>query len=150
MRTQSILLSGAAIGALIALSCGMPADAAAKHHKAAATASKQSELEELEAKVQFLTDRLDEQAAVTRDQMAQLKAAQDAAAQAKASAAAAVATANADDATIKTLPTEVKKEVAASAPKPNWSNNTTIGATLYTDVSNISQRPYNRSISQLQ
>jgi hypothetical protein len=141
MRTQSILLSGAAIGALIAVSCGMPAAAAAKHHKAAASASKQSELEELEAKVQFLTDRLDEQAAVTRDQMAQLKAAQDAAAQAKAQAAAAQAAANADDATIKTLPAEVKKEVAASAPKPNWSNNTTIGATLYTDVSNISQTP---------
>ena len=137
MRTQSILLSGAAIGALIAVSCGMPAAAAAKHHKAAATASKSSKLEELEAKVQFLTDRLDEQAAVTRDQMAQLKAAQDAAAQAKAQAAAAVATANADDATIKTIPATVKTAVAATAPKSGWADSTSVNGRMYYNMSNV-------------
>jgi len=119
MRTQSILLSGAAIGALIALSCGLPADAATKkHHMAAPAASKtQAEIDELEAKVQFLTERLDEQAAVSRDDQAQLKAAQDAVAQAKASAAAAMATANADDARIETIPTQVSTAVAAVKPK---------------------------------
>jgi hypothetical protein len=143
MRTQSVLLSGVALGALIALSCGASADAATKkHHKAApAASSTEAEIQDLEANVQFLTDRLDEQAAVSRDALAQLKIAQDSAAQAKAAAATAVATANADDATIKTLPTEVKKEVAADAPKPNWASNTTLGATLYTDFSNISQTP---------
>lgn len=143
MRTQSVLLSGVALGALIALSCGASADAATKkHHKAApAASSTESEIQDLEAKVQFLTDRLDEQAAVSRDALTQLKIAQDSAAQAKAAAASAVATANADDATIKTLPTEVKKEVAADAPKPNWASNTTLGATVYADLSNIHQTP---------
>lgn len=119
MRTQSILLSGAAIGALIALSCGLPADAATtKHHKAAPAVSKtQAEIEELEAKVQFLTERLDQQAAVSRDEAAQLQAAQAAVAQAKASAAAAVATANADNASIQTIPTQVSTAVAAVKPK---------------------------------
>jgi len=143
MRTQSILLSGAAVGALIALSCGLPADAATKkHHMAAPVASKtQAEIDELEAKVQFLTDRLDEQAAVSRDAQAKLAAAQSAAAQANATAASAVATANANSAQIQTIPTEVKSEVAANAPKPNWASNTTVGATVFADVSNIAQTP---------
>ena len=90
------------LGRLIVLSCGAPADAATKkHHKAAPVASNtQAEIDDLQAKVQYLTDRLDEQAAVSRDALAQLKAAQEFAAQAKATAAAAVATANADDAKI--------------------------------------------------
>lgn len=123
MRTQSFLLSGAAVGVLIALSWGASADAATatakKHHhaKAAVKSSSQSELEELEAKVQFLTDRLDQQAAVSRDAQAQLKAAQDAAAQANATAAQAVATANADNAQIETIPTTVQTAVAAAKPK---------------------------------
>ena len=143
MRTQSILLSGAAIGALIALACGAPADAATtKHHKAAPAASKtQAEIDELEAKVQFLTDRLDQQAAVSRDEAAQLQAAQAAVAQARAAAAAAQAAAQSDDAKIQTLPAEVKSEVAANAPKPNWASNTTVGATVFADTSNISQTP---------
>jgi hypothetical protein len=143
MRTQSVLLSGVALGAMIALSFGASADAATKKHHAAAhsAAATEAEVEDLQAKIQFLTDRLDEQAAVSRDALAQLKAAQDSAAQAKAEAASAVATANASDAKIETIPTEVKAEVAANKPKPSWASNTTIGATVFADVSNISQTP---------
>ncbi len=94
----------------------MPADAATtKHHKAAPAASKtQAEIDELEAKVQFLTDRLDQQAAVSRDEAAQLQAAQAAVAQAKATLAATTA---AEEAQIQTIPTQVSTAVAAVKPK---------------------------------
>ena len=94
----------------------MPADAATKkHHMAAPAASKtQAEIDELEAKVQFLTDRLDQQAAVSRDEAAQLQAAQAAVAQAKATLAASTA---AEEAQIQTIPTQVNTAVAAVKPK---------------------------------
>jgi cell division septation protein DedD len=116
MRTRSILFGGAALGALIALSSGASADAATKKHhaKPAAVSETQKEIDELEAKVQFLTDRLDEQAAVTRDAQNQLKAAQAQAAQANVAAAQANATASAE---IQTIPTQVQTAVAANKPK---------------------------------
>ena len=118
MRTQSILLGSASV--LLALSWGASADAATKkHHKAAAPAvsSTQKEIDDLEAKVQFLTDRLDEQAAVSRDALTQLQAAKAQAAQAQAQAAQAQATVAADDQKIETIPTQVQTAVIAIKPK---------------------------------
>ncbi|HUO22554.1 MAG TPA: hypothetical protein VMU59_08575 [Caulobacteraceae bacterium] len=119
MRTRSILLGSAAFGMLMTLSWGASADAATKKHhaKPAAQSETQKEIEDLEAKVQFLTDRLDEQAAVSRDAQAKLAAAQASAAQANATASTAAATASADAAKILTIPTQVQTAVAKAAPK---------------------------------
>lgn len=137
MRTQTVLLGGAAIGALIALSCGAPADAATNTRHKAAASSMQTQINELEAKVQFLTDRLDEQAAVSREALAQLQAAQETAAQAKAGADAAVATAKADDAKIETIPTQVKTAVAANKPAPSWTDATSVSGRMYYNMSDV-------------
>jgi hypothetical protein len=121
MPTKSFLLGGAAASVLAALSLGAAAHAETpkKHHvKHAATgAASAAEVAELKAKLEFLTERLDEQAAVSRQAMAQLQAAQASAAQAQATASQAVATAQADQAQILTIPTQVQTEIVKVKPK---------------------------------
>lgn len=113
MKTKSTLLSGVAAGVLVAFVAAHAADA--KTVKKAATPSvEQQEIDDLKAEVQFLKDRLDEQAAVSRDANTQVKQAQAEADAAKAQAAqlaAASATA------IQTIPAQVQVAVAANKPK---------------------------------
>lgn len=141
MTIKNSLLGGAALGVLLAAGLGVSANAATKKHAAAPAAASQAEVDELTAKIQYLTDRLDEQAAISRDALAQLKAAQATADQAKATASTAVATANADALKIQTIPAEIKTAAAANAPKPSWADGTKIGGTVFADLSNISQSP---------
>jgi hypothetical protein len=120
MRTKSFLLGGAAAGVLIALAVGASANAeTTKHHKkgAAAPSAVEQEVSDLREQVQFLKDRLDEQAAVSRQQISDLKATEAAAQTAQAQAAASAQSAQAAQAQIETIPTQVQTAVAANKPK---------------------------------
>ena len=141
MKTKNSLLGSAALAVILAGSLGVSANAAAKKHPAAAPAASAAEVDDLKAKVDFLTERLDEQAAITRQALADLKAAQASAAQAQVTAATAQATANADATKIDTIPVAIKTAVAANAPKPSWADNTKFGTTVFADLSNTSQSP---------
>jgi hypothetical protein len=146
MRNKSALLSGAAIGVLLAMSFGASANAkAAKHHHAAAKAGPSA----LEQKVDSLTEALSDvetrlNAATAAQQASSTQIAQ---AQSDASAARAdAASAHAELAQqIQTIPgavqDDVKTAVAANKPKPSWADNTTIGGTIFFDTTNLTQRP---------
>jgi hypothetical protein len=127
MRIKSSLLSGVAVGVLFAAGAGVAAqaqttttEAPAKKpvHKKAAHApvanQTQQQIDELRQQVQFLKDRLDEQATVNSQSQVQLQQAQAAAAAAQAQA---TATAQAAQAQIQTIPAQVETAVAANKPK---------------------------------
>lgn len=146
MRNKSALLSGAAIGVLLAMSFGATANAkAAKHHHAAKAGPSA-----LEQKVDSLTEalgdvetRLNAATAAQQASAAQIAQAQADAAAARADAAAAHAELAQQ---IQTIPgavqDDVKTAVAANKPKPSWADNTTVGGTIFFDVSNLTQRPH--------
>jgi hypothetical protein len=115
MNMKSSLLGGVATGVLIALVTVN--GASAKTSKPSVAQQQQQEIDELKQQLQFLKERLDEQAAVNMQAKAQVAAAQADAEAAKAQAAAATQTAQADAMAIKTLPDTVKVAVAANAPK---------------------------------
>jgi hypothetical protein len=110
MRIKSSLLGGAAVGVLVAALATAPVQA----KTAAGPTAEQQQIDDLRAQLQFLKDRLDEQAAVSRDATAQVQQAQAEAADAKAQAAAAT---QASAAAIQTIPVQVQTQVAANAPK---------------------------------
>lgn len=145
MRNKSALLSGAAIGVLLAVSFGASANAKAVKHHHAAHAGPSA----LEQKVDSLTAALSDvearlNAATQAQQATQAQIAQ---AQADASAARADAASAHEELAqqIQIIPgavqDDVKTAVAANKPKPSWTDNTTIGGTMFFDVSNLTQRP---------
>jgi hypothetical protein len=141
MTYKSSLLGGAAVGVVLALCLGVTAQAATTtkhhHHKAAAPAApkpdpKEEEIQELKAENAALNQRL---SAVESQQAA--TAATAAQAQAAAAQAQAAQVAQADQ--IKRIPGEVETKVSAKIPKPvtGWWSNTTVGGTVFADLSNI-------------
>jgi len=141
MRKTS-LVTGAAMGALLAVGVVSQADAATKHKAAAVavdagpsvTEMQAAEIDSLREQVRILTDRLD---AVEGGQAA-----------VQQQAAQAQATAQAAQAQVDTIPSQVKTEVAANSPKPkpSWADNTSISGRMYWDVSHIEHK--NNSIKQ--
>ena len=146
MRNKSALLSGAAIGVLLAMSFGASANAkAAKQHHAAPAGPSA-----LEQKVDSLTEALGDVETRLNAATAAQQASQAQIAQAQADAAAARADAAAAHTElaqqIQTIPgavqDNVKTAVAANKPKASWADNTTVGGTIFFDVSNLTQRPH--------
>jgi len=139
-------IGGAAIGVLIAASgVASSADAKPIHHRHMARSSAElsalrEEVDLLKAKVESLEGRLEDatqQNPQTQAQIAQVQS-QAQAAQAQAQNAEQIAEAN--QAKIETLPTQVATEVKKATPKPGWAADTTVGAILFADASNISNR----------
>lgn len=140
--TKTSLFRGAALGALLALGFGAVAEAKpVKHHHRghdAVVSSDKAEIEELRDEVKALEDRLSAQEGLTQQTQAQAQqatvAAQAAASQAQSAEAAA-------DAEIKTIPGEVKVQVAAMPkPKLGWWGDTTVSGRMYYDLTNIDQK----------
>jgi hypothetical protein len=115
MQFRSSLMSGVAAGVLLALVAANVADA--KTAKASGPTAEQQEIDDLRTQLQFLKDRLDEQAAVSRDANAKVAAAQAEADSAKAQAAAATQASASATAATQTIPAQVQTQVAANAPK---------------------------------
>ena len=116
MRIKTSLMGGVAVGVMLAVFATAPVQAATV--KKTAVSQTQKEIDELREQLQFLKDRLDEQASISMKASADLKTAEADAAAAKAQAAqsaAALKTAQAQ--IIQTIPAEVKTAVAANAPK---------------------------------
>ena len=144
MRIKTSLLCGAAACVFAAASFGGVAEAKTAKKPAASSATQQ-QIDELREQIQFLKDRLDEQAAVSQKANVDLKTAQAEADSAKAQATASAATAQAAQAQaqaqIQTIPAVVKTAVAANKPAPSWTDGTKIGGTVFADLSNIRQTP---------
>jgi outer membrane murein-binding lipoprotein Lpp len=137
MQSKTTLFAGAAVGVLLAL--GMSTGAQAKTHKKhVAHVAGPSEVSRLATEVEELKARLDAETAAREATEGQVRAAQDQAAQAQASAQAANSQLQSQ---IQTIPGEVSTAIAAAKPKPTWADNTKLGATVFADVSNISQSP---------
>jgi len=134
------LVTGAAMGALLAVGVVSQADAATKH-KAVAVSDGPSvsemqaaEIDSLREQVRILTDRLDAQ--------------EQRQSQVEAQATQAQAAAQSAQAQVDTLPAQVKTEVAAATPKPkpSWADNTSISGRMYWDLSHIEHK--NNGIKQ--
>ena len=122
MRKTS-LVTGAAMGALLAVGVVSQADAAQAGPSVAEQQAAQ--IDSLREQVRILTERLDAEEAGQ--------------AAVRAQAAQAQATAQAAQAQVDTLPAQVKTEVAAATPKPkpSWADNTSVTGRMYWDISNI-------------
>ena len=146
MKLKPTLIGGVALSALLAI--GMAGGAQAKtrhHHKAAAGPSAterelRSEVEGLQSEVKSLEGRLDAQAATQQQTQSQIQAAQNQAQAAQTTAQAAQTQVAAQQSTIETIPTEIETATAKAAPKPGWWNNTTVGGTMFADMSYISNK----------
>ena len=141
MRNNQLLLGGVALGAVLALGAGSGAEAKAKHHHAApAAATSDPRVSALADEIESLKARLDAETLARQQDEAQLASAQSQAAQATSDAQAARSQLAEQ---IQTIPGEVqsdvKTQVAAATPKPGWWGNTTVGGTVFADVSNINQ-----------
>jgi hypothetical protein len=146
MRNKSALLSGAAMGVVLAVSLGASADAkTVKHHHAhaAAPSALEEKVETLSAAVSDLENRLNEEAQARQSLQAQAQAAQADAAAARADAESAHQQLAEQ---IQTLPGSVKGQIdtaiAANKPKPSWADNTTVSGTMFADVSYLNQNPH--------
>ena len=145
MMSKTSLVRGAALGAFLALGFGAAAQAKpVKHHHhmasqepVAESAGLAAEVEELKAQVSSLEAKLDAQGSAQAQTQATAQ-------QAQATAQAAVSqaqSARADaDAEIKTIPVSVDQAVAKVKPKGGWWDNTTLGATVFYDMTNIDQK----------
>ncbi len=134
MTFKASLIAGAAIGALLAAGA---ADAKTAKHKAAPSASQadlQAEVQLLKSQVSTLENRLNAQDQAQKQAQEQVQAAQAQAAQAQAQAQAAQQQVQAQ---IETIPGTVDTAVKKAVPKPGWEANTTLGATIFANVSNI-------------
>ncbi|MGI9169643.1 MAG: porin [Caulobacteraceae bacterium] len=140
---RASLLAGVAMGVLVAAGLGGAAQAKpARHHARPAGPSAtelelKAQVEALQTQVHALETRLDAQAQAQQRTLAQAQAAQVQAAAAGVQAAAAQTQVQTAQNRIETLPGEVKRQVAAAAPKPGWWNNTTLGGRMFADVSGI-------------
>jgi hypothetical protein len=139
MRIKTSLLCGAAACVFAVGSLGGVAEAKTPK-KPGATAAMQQQIEELREQVQFLKDRLDEQAAVSQKANADLKTTRASADAAQAQAAASAQTAQAAAAQIQTIPTVVKAQVAAIKPAPTWADSTSVSGRMYYNLSSIEQK----------
>jgi len=143
MNTRTALVAGAALGAFTM--SGFAADAKPVHHRHLARGPSElsvlrEEVSLLKAKVDSLEGRLEDATqpnAQTQAQIAQMQS-QAQAAQAQAQNAEQIAQAN--QAKIETLPSEVTAEVKKATPKPGWAADTTVGVTIFADASNISNK----------
>jgi len=137
MQMRSSLLCGAAPGVLLAAGVGGSAQAASKHKHAVAHASDQ------ESRLQTLTDAVGTLEERLNDTNTRLQATEQRAESAESRAAAAEADAQAAreqlQAQIQTIPGAVQTAVAANKAKPSWADNTAVGVTVFTDLSNINQ-----------
>ncbi len=143
MRIKSALAAGAALGVLAAgLSSAADAKATKHHRRAAAESGEVRELKQevdaLKGQVSALESRLDAQGQAQQQTAAQVQATQTQVQTAQNQAAAAQAQAQAAQSQIATIPSEMETQIKAHAPKPGWWNNTTVGATVFADLSNIS------------
>ncbi|MGE5501072.1 MAG: hypothetical protein ACM3W4_04005 [Ignavibacteriales bacterium] len=127
------LVTGAAIGALLAVGVASQADAAPKHKAAvqsgpSAAEVQAAEIDSLREQVRILTDRLN--------------AIEGKPAAVQQLATNATAAAQAAQAQVDTLPAQVKTEVAAATPKPkpSWADNTSVSGRMYFDVSHIDHK----------
>jgi len=137
----SRLPGGAALAAVLALGVAASAQAdpakpvkPARHHKAAAAAPGPNLATEIEA----LKARLDAEEAGRADDRTRIQAAEARAERAEAAANDARAQLASQ---IQTIPGVVSSAVAAAKPKPGWADSTTVGSTVFLDLSNISQTP---------
>lgn len=126
------LVTGAAMGALLAVGVVSQADAATRKVAAesgpSAAETRAAEIDSLREQVRILTDRLN---AIEGNQAA-----------VQQQAAQAQATAQAAQDQVATLPTQVKSEVAAAtpAPKPSWADNTSVNGRMYFDLTHIEHK----------
>ncbi len=142
MSSKLTTLAGSGLSALALMSAMSPADARmhqkARHtaHKAKVSAGSSStaqEINELKGQVEALTARLEAQEAaqrITADQASTAAASADA-------ASASVKTELA--ANSKAAAAQIKSAISAAAPKPNWTNDTTVTGRMFFDISNINQ-----------
>ena len=113
MRIKTKLLCGVAVAVIAG--CGLGGVAQAKPTKKDQT---QAQIDDLRAQIQFLKDRLDEQASISQKATTDLKQAQADADSAKAQAAASAQAAQMAQAqVIQTIPAEVQTAVNAAKPK---------------------------------
>ena len=143
MRIRNALVAGAASGA-IAMS-GATAEAKPIHHKHPPSPSKealelQGEVQDLKVQLQALTARLDAQSQDQQQTQAQVQAAQSQAQAAHSTAQAAATQVQAEQSQILTIPTQVDTATKKAAPKPGWWNDTKVGATMFADATNISNK----------
>ena len=118
MRIKTSLMGGVAVGVMLAVFATAPVQAKTKTVKKTKASETQKEIDELREQLQFLKDRLDEQASISMKEGADLKAAQADAAAAKAQIAQSTAELKAAQAQIiQTIPTEINTAVAANKPK---------------------------------
>jgi len=135
MQRKTTLLGGAAIGVVLTLGFGAQAQAKPMkhHHKPAA---EHAAVRDLGAEVEALRARLDAEEAARQQDQAAITAAQNEAAAARADAQAARAEVAGQ---IQTIPGVVAEDINKKMPKPNWSGDTKVGATVFADLTNINQ-----------
>jgi hypothetical protein len=144
MTIRTSLVGGAALGALFALAL-TPAANAATHHKRHHVAAPpvdsalKSEVETLKAQVDALQAREDQDATARQQTQDQVQALQGQLAQANARAERAEQQVQAQ---IETIPGVVDTAVAKATPKPvtGWWDNTTVGGTVFWDLTNINEQ----------
>lgn len=139
MQNKLSLLTSAAVGVALAAGVAAPVQAKPARKHAAAESAQAAELRALKAQVQALTERLNAQEAAQAQTQSQ---AQQAQAQAQAATAQVEQVQTQTTAQIQAIPTQVKTEIAAAAPKPRkvWSDDTVISGRMYYDLSNVSQK----------
>lgn len=147
MRTRPALVAGAALGVLAASAFGADAQTKTPRHRHAhaeavsgEVVELRQEVQELKSEVHLLEGRLDSQAQAQQQTQAQAQSAQTEAQNAQTQAQAAQAQAQSAQSQIETIPTQVAAQVVKDRPKPGWEANTTLGATIFADVSNINNR----------
>jgi hypothetical protein len=145
MKVYHRLVAGAALAA-IAITAGAPADAKASKHSTSrkhAVARKRkpdprdAEIKELEAKVDSLTQRLDQQEAAQQATARQAETAQAAATAAQNQAATALTQTQAAQAQVAKVENQVPP--LEKAIKTGWFANTTISGKSFFNVSDIHQ-----------
>ena len=145
MNVYHRLAAGAALAA-IAVAAATPADAKARKHSAARKHAvvhkagpdpRDAEIKQLEAKVDALTQRLDQQEAAQQATAQQAQGAQAAAAAAQAQASTAIAQTQVAQAQVVKVQNEVPP--LEKAIKGGWFANTTISGKSFFNVSDIHQ-----------
>ena len=145
MNFKTTVVAGAALSAYVLAGFAAEAKPRPQHRPHAARSTSEvaglrQEVEALKIQVQSLEGRLDAQAQAQQQTQAQIQATQTKVQSAQNQARDAQAAASAARASIETLPTVVASEIKKAAPKPGWAADTTLGGTMFFDVSHISNR----------
>jgi len=143
MQRKFTLLGGVAFGAIASFSLVATANAEAPakkhhHHLAAKVAVADDRVSALTSEVETLESRLTAESLAREQMEGQVQAAQ---AQAQAAQADAQSAHTQLAEQIQTIPGQVQADVNAAKPKPTWADNTKVGATVFSDLSNIQQSP---------